>query len=140
MGGKICDQFISILIGHGSNYSYVSPDLVDKCGLSKELQEESWLVQLATSTKKQVHQWVRTCGFDLNGMPTATHLNILPLGSYSMLLGMDWLYLHKTKVDCYDKSIECLDDNGEPRVLHGKKKSTSVRMVTSMQENHSRKK
>ena len=49
-----------------------------------------------------------------------------------MLLGMDWLYLHRTKVDCYDKSINCLDDNGEPRVLQGKKKATSVRMVTVM--------
>jgi len=50
-----------------------------------------------------------------------------------MLLGMDWLYLHKTKVDCYEKSIECVDDNGEPRFLQGKKKSILVRMMTTMQ-------
>ena len=34
-------------------------------------------------------------------------------------------------MDCYDKAIECLDENGEQRVLQGKKE-TSVRMVTSM--------
>jgi len=50
---------------------------------------ESWLVQLDTGTKKHVHHWVRTCAFELNGMPTTTHLNVFPLGSYSMLLGMD---------------------------------------------------
>lgn len=55
MDGKICDEVISILIDPGSNYRYVCPHLVDKCGLSKELHEKSWLVQLATSTKKQVH-------------------------------------------------------------------------------------
>jgi len=33
-----------------------------------------------------------------------------------MLLDMDWLYLHMTKVKFYDKAIECLDDNGEQRV------------------------
>jgi len=44
MDGKICDQVISILIDLGSNSSYVSCDLVDKCGLSKELHAESWLV------------------------------------------------------------------------------------------------
>ena len=59
-------------------------------------------------------------------MLTAAHLNVLPLGSYNMFLGMDWLYLHRTKEDRYDKSIECVDDNGEPRVLQGKKKATSV--------------
>ena len=70
-------------------------------------------------------------------MPTTTHLNVLLLASYSMLLGMDWLYLHRTKVDCYDKATECLDDNGEPRVLRGKKKPTSIRMMTSMQAKRS---
>jgi len=43
MDGKLCDKVISILINRGSNYSYSSPDLV-KCGLSKELHAESWLV------------------------------------------------------------------------------------------------
>jgi len=57
-----------------------------------------------------------------------------------MLLGMDWLYLHRTKVDCYDKAIECLDENGEQRTLRGKKKETSIRMVIDMQVNHSHKK
>jgi len=52
MDCKLCDQFISILIDHGSNYSYVSPDLVDNCGLNKELHAKSWLVQLATGTNK----------------------------------------------------------------------------------------
>ena len=54
-----------------------------------------------------------------------------------MLLGMDWLYLHRTNGDCYGKSIEFLDDIGELIVLQGKKKETSVRMVTTMQENNS---
>jgi len=43
-------------------------------------------------------------------------------------------------VDCYDKSIECLDDNGEKRVLQGKKKATLVRMVKTMQAKCSRRK
>jgi len=90
MDSKLYDQVISILIDLGSNYSYVSPDLMDKCGLNKELHVEPWLVQLATGTKKQVHHWVRSCAFDFNGMPTTTHLNVLPFGSYNMLLGMDW--------------------------------------------------
>ena len=37
MDGKLCDKFISILIYPRSNYNYVNPNLVDKCGLNKEL-------------------------------------------------------------------------------------------------------
>lgn len=35
MDYKLCDQVVSVLIDLGSNYSYVTPDLVDKCGLKK---------------------------------------------------------------------------------------------------------
>lgn len=52
MDGKIGDQVISMLIDPRSNYRYVIPDLVDKCGLSKEFHAEYWLVQLAIGTKK----------------------------------------------------------------------------------------
>ena len=52
MDGKLGDQVVSILIDPGSNYSYVNPSLVDKCGLNKELHVDYWLLQLATCTKK----------------------------------------------------------------------------------------
>ena len=55
MDGNLCDQVVYIFIDLESNYSYVSPNLVDKCGLNKEVHAESWLVQLATGTKKRVH-------------------------------------------------------------------------------------
>lgn len=104
-----CDQIVSILIDPESNYSYISPKLVDKCFLNKEVHAKYWLVQLATGTKKRVQHWVRSCTFDLNDMSTSTHLNVFLLGSYNMLLGMDQLYIQRTKVDCYDKAIEVLD-------------------------------
>jgi len=44
MDGKLCDQVIYILIDSRSNYGDVSPDLVDTCGLSKELHAKSCLV------------------------------------------------------------------------------------------------
>ena len=62
---------------------------MDKCGLRKEVNAKSWLVHLATCTNKIVHHWVRACAFGLNSMPTSVHLNVLPFGSYSMILGMD---------------------------------------------------
>jgi len=35
MEGKLCDRVVSILTDPGSNYSYVSLDLLDKCDLNK---------------------------------------------------------------------------------------------------------
>lgn len=60
---------------------------------------------------------MRSCAFDLNGMLTSPHLNVLPLGLYSILLGMDWLFIHEIKVECYDREIEFLDDVREKKIL-----------------------
>jgi len=54
-----------------------------------------------------------------------------------MLLGMDWLFIHMKKVDFYDKATKCLDDDGERRVLQGKKKPILMRTITTMQAKHS---
>ena len=42
---------------------------------------------------------------NLNGYETELNLNILPLGSYDVLMGMDWLEKHKEIVNCLDKTI-----------------------------------
>ena len=52
MDGKLFDQVVSILVNPGSNFSYVNPDLPDKCGFNKEFHAEYWLVQLTIGTKK----------------------------------------------------------------------------------------
>ena len=56
---------------------------------------------------------------EVNGLVTKVILNILLLGSYKMLIGMDWLELHIAKVDCYDKIVESIDDKGQSKVIKG---------------------
>lgn len=55
MEGKLQEKMISILIDTSSNYSYVSPELLVKCGLGKYLHKEPWLVQLETGTKRRIN-------------------------------------------------------------------------------------
>jgi hypothetical protein len=93
MEGMISNHLVSILIDPGSNLSYVSPQTVEKCNLQPVKHTKSWLVQLATGTKRKVTEVLPACQFILSGLSTQETLNILPLGSYDMLIGMDWLVL-----------------------------------------------
>jgi hypothetical protein len=65
----------------------------------------------------------------VNGLSTQTTLNILPLGSYNMMLGMDWLVFHKAKLDYYNNTLECEDEEGEKITLHGIQKPDLVRQI-----------
>jgi hypothetical protein len=98
MEGMISNHLVSIWIDPSSNLSYVSPQNVDKFKLQPKQHVKSWLVQLATGTKRKVTEFFTTCKFIVNGLSTQTTLNILPLGSYDMLLSMDWLYFHKSNI------------------------------------------
>ena len=58
---------------------------------------------------------------------TCADLNVLPLGSYDILIGMDWLEVHRVKLDYYNKNFECIDEEGNPRVVRGIPKVISIR-------------
>ena len=44
----------------------------------------------------------------MDGLVTWADMNILPLKSYDVLIGMDWLEAHREKLDCYKNTFECM--------------------------------
>ena len=68
----------------------------------------------------------------MNVLITCVDLNVLPLGSYDVLIGMDWLEDHRVNIDCYHKTFECMDEEGNPRVVGGIPKVISVRQISAM--------
>jgi hypothetical protein len=67
---------------------------VDIFHLKKSKLEKSCLVQLATGTKRRINENIKDCPINLNGVNTNVDMNIIPLGSYDILIGMDWLEKH----------------------------------------------
>jgi hypothetical protein len=87
--GKISDTRISVLIDIGATLIYITPDVVESNKLKKLKHVKSWLVQLATGTKRKVVDFISDLEFSLDGQKIRTNLNLLPLGSYDMIIGMD---------------------------------------------------
>ena len=59
------------------------------------------------------------CPLVMDGLVTCADLNVLPLGSYDVLIGINWLEAHREKLDWYNKTFECLNDEGNLRVVKG---------------------
>jgi hypothetical protein len=91
------------------------------------------LVQLANGTKIKVTDVIPTCQFIMNVLPTQETLNMLPLESYDLLVSMDWLVSHKTKLDCYNKTLECEDEEGRNVTLQGIQNHVSMRQILALQ-------
>jgi hypothetical protein len=127
MEGMIASRLVYILIDLGSNLSCVAPWTVDKCKLQLVRHVKPWLVQLATITKIKVAEVIPACQFIMDGFPTQATLNILPLGYYDMLFGMDRLATYKTRLDCYHKNLECENEEGRKITLQWIQRPFSVR-------------
>eukprot|EP00253_Pinus_taeda_P018429 PITA_18429 len=68
-----------------------------------------------------------------SGQPITADLNVLPLGSYDILIGMDWLEKHWSLVNCKTKTIYYKDDLGNQQVLQGIKHPVQIRPITASQ-------
>ena len=117
--GMINNRPLVILIYSGASHSYVDPRVVESMHLMRSKHDKSWLVQLATGTKRKVTELVKSCSMDMNGMSTKVELKILPLGSYDCLIGMDWLDQHHALLDCRNKRFTYLNEEGNPVTVQG---------------------
>lgn len=85
--GKFSNLSIVVLIDPGATLSYISPKIVEQCKLQFEKFRNPWLVQLATGAKRWVLAKINNCSLTIVGQPIVLDLNVLPLGSYDILIG-----------------------------------------------------
>ena len=65
-------------------------------------------------------------------MNTSIDLNIIPLGSYDVLIGMDSLDKHHDVLDCHNRTFTCLDGNGKWSIVKGVPRPISIREISAL--------
>ena len=96
---------------------------------------KSWLVELATVTKRKVANYVENCEMFMSHFKTQVKLNVLPLGSYDVLIGMDWMEKQKVILNFFEKTFTYLSDKGERITVKGIPRKVSVRQISSLRMN-----
>ena len=82
--------------------------------------------------KWKVTHVVKQCIVDLNGYLIEINLKILPLGSYDLLIGMDWSEQQNVVVNYLEKAVSCIDSQGKSFLIRGKPKPVFVRQITTL--------
>jgi hypothetical protein len=131
--GMINNRAFTILIDLGASHSYIDPKMVESFHLPRNKHGKSWLVQLAIGAKRKVAKMVKSCLMDMNGLSTREDLNILPLGYYDCLIGMNWLDQHHAILDYRNKAFTCLDEEGNSRKVQGIPREMTIREISVMQ-------
>jgi hypothetical protein len=130
--GNIINHPVSILIRSGENHCYNDPKVLEKIHLEERKLEKSSLAQLATGTKRRIIEIVRCCPININGVNAISDMNLISLGSYDILIGMDWLDKHHVFLDCQDKTFTCLDEEGHKSNVKGIHMPISIREISAL--------
>jgi hypothetical protein len=68
----------------------------------------------------------------MNGISTKVYVHIILLGSYDCIIGKDWLEKHHVVLDCYNKTITCLDEEGKHDKIQGIPRVVVVREASTI--------
>jgi hypothetical protein len=122
MSGTIADQNYSILIDPGATERFISSAVLKRIKVKEVEQDEFKYVEMASGAKQKVGGKVTDCSLNLGDFVTKVDLYVTILGSYDIVIGMDWLESHDAILNCKMKWLSLTDDLGQSRVIVGRKR------------------
>ena len=69
----------------------------------------------------------------MNDLITQVDFNILPLGSYDLLIGMDWVEKHKVMLNNFGKTFTCTYDNENTLKVKWIPRKVTIREISALQ-------
>ncbi|KAD3640233.1 hypothetical protein E3N88_29456 [Mikania micrantha] len=105
--------YASVLFDTGADKSFISPEFASLLSLPTVDLETPYVIELANGKLIKTNSVIQGCSLNLNDH--LFNINLLPieLGSFDVVVGMDWLIDNQAKVVCQNKVIRIPlpDDN-----------------------------
>nr|GEX32195.1 hypothetical protein [Tanacetum cinerariifolium] len=115
------DHYASVLFDSGAKRSFVSIEFTLFINISSVTLNTSYEVELADGKIVSTDTVLRGCTLAL--FSHMFKIDLLPtrLGSFDVIVRMDWLSYHRAVIVCYEKIVRIPLPNGEILEIHGEK-------------------
>jgi hypothetical protein len=99
----------------------------------KAVEEDDFsFVEIASRAKQKVGGKVTGCSLNLGELVTRVNLYIMILGSYDIMINMDWLESHEEILNCKMTQLSLVDDEGQRCLIVGQNHGVSLRFISSL--------
>ncbi|KAD6453924.1 hypothetical protein E3N88_08630 [Mikania micrantha] len=126
------DHFASILFDTGVDKSFVSNEFKQLLGKEHKTLKDSFITELANGDTLETRNIIEGCTLNINKHMLSLDLIPIDLGSFDIVVGMDWLSKHKAEIVCHERVIRVPLDNGEILVIHGERPGRSLQLISCM--------
>ncbi|KAJ0726607.1 putative nucleotidyltransferase, Ribonuclease H [Helianthus annuus] len=124
------DIYVTVLFDSGADTSYISVKASKLLKRTLTPLNTKHVVELANSKSLEATQIVRGCSIVLAGQAFSIDLIPIVLGSFDIVIGMDWLSQHQAEILCSEKIIRIPRSGQEPLEVQGDKSGAVVGIIS----------
>ncbi|GJU92840.1 putative reverse transcriptase domain-containing protein [Tanacetum coccineum] len=123
------DHYACILFDSGAEMSFVSSAFTPFIDIAPTTLNTSYEVELADGKVVSTNTILRSCTLVL--LNHVFKIDLLPtrLGSFDVIIGMDWLAYHRALIDCYEKIVRIPLPNGKILEVQGERPEKDLRSL-----------
>ncbi|KAI3797676.1 hypothetical protein L1987_32938 [Smallanthus sonchifolius] len=124
------NHYASILFDTGADKSFVSLDFEPLLAKTRSKLEKTFTVEVADGNTVAIDTIIYDCSLELNKHTFPINLIPMPLGSFDVIVGMDWLSKHHAEVMCFEKCIRIPLPSGETLKVLGEKPCKGLKLMS----------
>ncbi|GJZ25681.1 putative reverse transcriptase domain-containing protein [Tanacetum coccineum] len=125
------DHHAYMLLDSGADRSFVSNTFSALLDITSYALDVSYVVELANGRTSETNTVLRGCTLGLIGHPFNIDLMPIDLGSFDIIIGMDWLAKNHVVIVC-DKKIVCIPYGNEILIVQGDKSDKEKKSTLSI--------
>ncbi|GKC76531.1 putative reverse transcriptase domain-containing protein [Tanacetum coccineum] len=131
----INNVYASVLFDTGADRSFVSYTFSKYIDIPPTALDTNYSVDLADGKSLTISTILRRCTLNLQNHLFKINLLLIELGSFDVIVGMDWMAEHRVEVVCYEKYIRVPYGN-DMRIKQGErsevKNESRLEVITSI--------
>ena len=94
-----------ILFDSIASHSFMVASSVDVLGLEVETLDEPLYVSSPLGTRVRIDQICQDCELEISEILLIVDLRVMDISDFDVILGMDWLTVHRVIIDCDSRKI-----------------------------------
>ena len=96
----------------GASHSFIAASCVKDLGLEVETLEKPLHVSSPLGTRVRVDLICRGCELEISGIMLMVDLRVMDMSEFDVILGMDWLTVHRVVIDCDRRRVTAYTPDG----------------------------
>ncbi|XP_024962510.1 uncharacterized protein LOC112502744 [Cynara cardunculus var. scolymus] len=126
------DHYASVIFDSGADRSFVSLDFRPLIHLNSKRLDEAYTIEMVDGRKFEACDVIPDCTLGLADRLFSIDLIPIELGSFDVVIGMDWLSLNRAQIGSYEKVVRFPLQGGETLIVQGETPERSLRIVSCM--------